>query len=367
MASKRESNFINMVVTLFLVAAVAAMALGGVYVVTKAPIALAKKKKLEAAIKAVMPEFDTITTKKVADADGNDSLTFYFASKNNKVLGAAVKTYTMKGFSGRIELMVGFLNNGTINNTAVLSHKETPGLGDKMDIKKSDFSVQFKGKNPANFKLKVTKDKGDVDAITAATIKRKEMNQLKNFTKGFIKENPVFILLLGLCPTLGVTTSAVNGLGMGLATTFVLVMSNLVVSLVKDFIPDKVRIPSFIVIIASFVTIVELTMQAYTPALFDALGLFIPLIVVNCIVLGRAEAFASKNNVVSSIIDGLGMGLGFAFALTLLGGVREILGSGAIFGIKMIEGDLMLVFVLAPGAFIVLGYLIAIINKFKKA
>jgi electron transport complex protein RnfE len=193
------------------------------------------------------------------------------------------------------------------------------------------------------------------------------MNQLKNFTKGFIKENPVFILLLGLCPTLGVTTSAVNGLGMGLATTFVLVMSNMVVSLVKDFIPDKVRIPSFIVIIASFVTIVELMMQAYTPALSDALGLFIPLIVVNCIVLGRAEAFASKNNVGSSIIDGLGMGLGFAFALTLLGGVREILGSGAIFGIKMIEGDLMLVFVLAPGAFIVLGYLIALINKFKKA
>jgi len=193
------------------------------------------------------------------------------------------------------------------------------------------------------------------------------MNQIKNFTKGFIKENPVFILLLGLCPTLGVTTSAINGLGMGLATTFVLVMSNMVVSLVKDFIPDKVRIPSFIVIIASFVTIVELMMQAYTPALFDALGLFIPLIVVNCIVLGRAEAFASKNNVGSSIIDGLGMGLGFAFALTLLGGVREILGSGAIFGIKMIEGDLMLVFVLAPGAFIVLGYLIALINKFKKA
>jgi len=193
------------------------------------------------------------------------------------------------------------------------------------------------------------------------------MNQLKNFTKGFIKENPVFILLLGLCPTLGVTTSAFNGLGMGLATTFVLVMSNMVVSLVKDFIPDKVRIPSFIVIIASFVTIVELTMQAYTPALFDALGLFIPLIVVNCIVLGRAEAFASKNNVGSSIIDGLGMGLGFAFALTLLGGVREFLGSGAIFGLNLIEGDLMLVFVLAPGAFIALGYLIAIINRFKKA
>ncbi len=193
------------------------------------------------------------------------------------------------------------------------------------------------------------------------------MNQITNFTKGFIKDNPVFVLLLGLCPTLGVTTTAINGIGMGLATTFVLVMSNLVVSLIKNAVPDKVRIPAFIVIIASFVTIVELTMQAFTPALFEALGLFIPLIVVNCIVLGRAEAFASKNNVGSSIIDGLGMGLGFAFALGLLGAVREILGSGAILGFKFIEGDGMLVFVLAPGAFIALGYLIAIMNKFKKA
>ena len=193
------------------------------------------------------------------------------------------------------------------------------------------------------------------------------MNQLQNFTKGFIKENPVFILLLGLCPTLGVTTSAINGLGMGLATTFVLVMSNLVVSLVRNIIPDKVRIPAFIVIIASFVTIVELVMQAYTPDLFESLGLFIPLIVVNCIVLGRAEAFASKNTPWSSIVDGMGMGLGFAFALTLLGGAREILGSGAVFGFKFIEADLMLVFVLAPGAFIVLGYLIALINKLNKA
>ena len=193
------------------------------------------------------------------------------------------------------------------------------------------------------------------------------MSQLKNFTKGFIKENPVFVLLLGLCPTLGVSTSAINGLGMGLATTFVLVGSNMVVSLVKDAIPDKVRIPSFIIIIASFVTIVELVMQAYLPALYDSLGLFIPLIVVNCIVLGRAEAFASKNGVGASIIDGLGMGLGFAFALTLLGAIRELLGSGGIFGFNFLEGDLMLVFILAPGAFIVLGYLIAIINKFNKA
>lgn len=194
------------------------------------------------------------------------------------------------------------------------------------------------------------------------------MNQMNNFTKGFIKENPVFVLLLGMCPTLGVTSSAINGLGMGLATTFVLVMANIVVSMVKNFIPDKVRIPSFIVIIATFVTIVELVMKGYLPSLFDSLGLFIPLIVVNCVVLGRAEAFASKNNLFSSLIDGLGMGLGFAFALTLLGAVREFLGAGTLFNVTVYpEKYGMLLFILAPGAFIALGYLIAIINHFRKA
>jgi len=200
------------------------------------------------------------------------------------------------------------------------------------------------------------------------------MNNLQNFTKGFIKENPVFILLLGLCPTLGVTTSAINGLGMGLATTFVLLMSNIVISSIKNFIPDKVRIPSFIVIIASFVTIVQLVMEGFIPDLYQSLGLFIPLIVVNCIVLGRAEAFASKNSLFSSMIDGLGMGLGFSLALTLLGGIRELLGSGKLFGINLglfpLDKDgnpvVMLVFVLAPGAFLALGYLVALANKFKK-
>ncbi len=191
------------------------------------------------------------------------------------------------------------------------------------------------------------------------------MSQMSNFTKGFLRENPVFVLLLGLCPSMGTTTSAINGLGMGLATTFVLIMSNIVISLVKNIIPDKVRIPSFIVIIASFVTIVDLSMAAYLPALHAQLGLFIPLIVVNCLVLGRAEAFASKNNVFSSMIDGLGMGLGFAFALTVLGSVREILGSGALFGFNLHlfpGGDGMLAFVLAPGAFIAFAYLVAITN-----
>jgi len=192
------------------------------------------------------------------------------------------------------------------------------------------------------------------------------MSKLKIFTRGFIKENPVYILLLGLCPALGVTTSAFNGLGMGLATTFVLLGSNVVVSLIKNLIPAKVRIPSFIVIIASFVTIVQLSMEAYMPDLFESLGLFIPLIVVNCLVLGRAEAFASKNTFSNSVIDGLGMGLGFAFALTILGGVREILGSYSIFGYKFIPGDGMLVFVLAPGAFLGMGYLIVLFNYLKK-
>jgi Na+-translocating ferredoxin:NAD+ oxidoreductase subunit E len=194
------------------------------------------------------------------------------------------------------------------------------------------------------------------------------MNQFKNFTKGFLKENPVFTLLLGMCPTLGVTSSAINGLSMGLATAFVLIMSNTVISLIKNIVPDKVRIPAFVVVIATFVTVVEMVMKAYLPALFDSLGLFIPLIVVNCIVLGRAEAFASKNNVLSSAIDGLSIGLGFAFALTLLGGVREFLGSGKLFGFTIYpENYGMLLFVLAPGAFIALGYLIALINKLKNA
>ena len=192
------------------------------------------------------------------------------------------------------------------------------------------------------------------------------MNQWKNFNKGIFRENAVFVLFLGLCPTLGVTTTVINGVGMGLATTFVLLMSNIVVTLVKNFIPDKVRIPSFIVIIASFVTIVELLMQAYLPDLFDELGLFIPLIVVNCLVLGRAEAFASKNTFTSSVVDGMGMGLGFTMALFFLGGVREILGSGSFLGFKFIPGDGILLFILAPGAFIALGYLIMIMNKIKK-
>ena len=185
---------------------------------------------------------------------------------------------------------------------------------------------------------------------------------------GIVKENPTFVLLLGMCPTLGTTSSAINGMGMGLATLFVLVCSNVVISLIKRLVPDMVRIPIFIVVIASFVTLLQMVMQAYVPALYATLGLFIPQNVVNCILLGRAEAFAAKNNPVASFFDGLGMGLGFTIALTLLGGVREFLGTGKLFNITVMPEDYgMLIFVLAPGAFIVLGYLIAIVNRLKKA
>ena len=192
------------------------------------------------------------------------------------------------------------------------------------------------------------------------------MNKIKIILNGIVKENLVFCLLLGMCPTLGTTTSAINGMGMGLCTMFVLICSNLVISLLKNVVPDKVRIPAFIVVIASFVTLLQLCMQAYLPSLYESLGLFIPLIVVNCLILGRAEAFASRNTPLNSIFDGIGMGLGFTLGLTILGLIREMLGSGSVFGYKFIgDADGILVFVLAPGAFIVLGYLIAIVNRLK--
>jgi electron transport complex protein RnfE len=191
-------------------------------------------------------------------------------------------------------------------------------------------------------------------------------NSIKVFLNGFIKENPTFILLLGMCPTLGTTSSALNGMSMGLATAFVLVCSNMVISLLKNLIPDKVHIPCYIVIIATFVSVLELCMKAYLPSIYATLGLFIPLIVVNCIVLGRAESFAAKNNVLLSAIDGLGNGLGFTLALTLLGIMRELLGTGRIFDYPIYpENYGTLVFVLAPGAFIALGFLVAIVNKLR--
>jgi electron transport complex protein RnfE len=191
-------------------------------------------------------------------------------------------------------------------------------------------------------------------------------SKLSIITKGLLKENPTFVLLLGMCPTLATTTSAINGLQMGLATMFVLILSNIAISLIAPVVPDKVHIPVYIVVIATFVTVLQLIMQAYTPAVYRTLGLFIPLIVVNCIILGRAEAFAGRNNWWKSALDGLGMGLGFTMSLTTIGIIREILGNGSIFGWKFITGDGILAFVMAPGAFIVLGYLMVLFNKIAK-
>ena len=194
------------------------------------------------------------------------------------------------------------------------------------------------------------------------------MSNLKVILNGIITETPTFVLLLGMCPTLGTTSSAINGMSMGLATMFVLICSNIVISAVKNLIPDMVRIPAYIVVIATFVTVVQMCMQAFLPALYATLGLFIPLIVVNCIVLGRAEAFAAKNGVVASACDGIGIGLGFTLALTLLGACRELLGTGKLFNLTLVPEEYgSLIFVLAPGAFIVLGYLVAIVNKLRKA
>ena len=192
------------------------------------------------------------------------------------------------------------------------------------------------------------------------------MSKWSLITKGFIKDNPTFVLVLGMCPTLATTTSAINGLEMGLATLFVLVLSNIAISLIAPMVPDKVHIPVYIVVIATFVTVLQFIMQAYTPAAYKTLGLFIPLIVVNCIVLGRAEAYANKNGVLDSALDGLGIGLGFTMSLTVIGIIREILGSGSIFGWKFITGDGILAFVMAPGAFMVLGYLMVLFNKYLK-
>ncbi len=194
------------------------------------------------------------------------------------------------------------------------------------------------------------------------------MNYLRIFFNGLIKENPTFVLLLGMCPTLATTTSAINGLSMGLATMFVLICSNVAISSIKKLTPDMVRIPVFVVVIAAFVTILQMIMQAYVPSINKALGIYIPLIVVNCIILGRAEAFACKNGPIESLIDGLGIGMGFTLALTILGSIRELLGAGSIFGFNIYpETYNVLLFVLPPGAFITLGFLIAIVNKIKKA
>ena len=404
------------------VTAISVALLAYVNELTKEPIAQANAKTLSDAVSAVVPGFDNdpIAEKKTQEVNGVQ-YAVYPATKEGKFIGAAVEATSM-GFGGELKVLVGFDAEGKIIDYSLLSHVETPGLGSKAaDWFKKGNKGDITGMNPGEASLTVSKDGGKVDAITASTITSRaflnavnvayaayagqntadgatgatqknveeaagantatgatikveltdsvrDMNNFKVLMNGIVKENPTFVLLLGMCPTLGTTSSAINGMGMGLATMFVLICSNVVISAIKNLIPDMVRIPSFIVVIASFVTLLQMVMQAYVPALYATLGLFIPLIVVNCIVLGRAEAFAAKNNPVASFFDGLGMGLGFTIALTLLGAVREFLGTGKIFNLTILPEEYgMLVFVLAPGAFIALGYLIALVNSFKKA
>ena len=343
MAKKAQSTLINMLLSLTIIAVVAAAALAFVSYVTEEPISNAQKAKKEAAIKAVLPAFDRLEETTI---EGTPCTKAYGA--DGQLVGMAIEAGSEKGFGGHLGAMVGFDAEGNISGYQILQTSETPGLGAKAgEWFQAGNKGNVIGMNPST-ELKVKKD--------AEIIKN-----------GLIKENPTWVLVLGMCPTLATTTSAVNGMCMGLATAFVLMMSNIVISLLKSVIPDKVRIPAFIVVIATFVTIVQLVMQAYLPDLYDTLGLFIPLIVVNCIVLGRAEAFASKNNVWHSLLDGLFMGLGFTWALTLVGLVRELLGAGAIFGHSIIGGnDGMLLFILAPGGFIVLGFLMALVKRIQK-
>ena len=382
-----KSTLVNMVAVLFTITLVASAGVGYVNMITVGPIAEAKA---------------AATTELTLD---ELPVAVHTARSGEAVVGYAVETASKNGFSGMIRMVVGFDATGRVLNVNVLEQNETPGLGTKMADEGNPLFASFEGRNPGEMKLAVKKDGGDVDALRlrkgllrplpirlrglrrraamlrprpirlrvrphkrAITLRKEEiMNKLQLILKGIVKENPTFVLVLGMCPTLGTTTSAANGFGMGVATMAVLILSNIVISLIKNFIPDKVRIPAFIVVIASFVTIVQMLMQAFVPALYATLGVFIPLIVVNCIILGRAEAFASKNNAFDSALDGLGIGLGFTLSLTVIGTIRELLGSGAVFGYSLGTADYMpLVFVLAPGGFLVLGYLMVVFNKLAK-
>ena len=347
------------------VTAISVALLAYVNELTKGPIAEANAKTLSDAISIVVPAFDNNPTAEATKETVNGvEYTIYPAKKDGQWVGAAVESSAM-GFGGELKVLVGFDADGKIYDYSLLSHAETPGLGSKAaDWFKEGNKGSIKGMNPGEAPLTVSKDGGQIDAITASTITSRAFLNAVNAAYAAYKGD---VLLLGMCPTLGTTSSAINGMGMGLATMFVLICSNVVISLIKNLIPDMVRIPSFIVVIASFVTLLQMVMQAYVPGLYATLGLFIPLIVVNCIVLGRAEAFAAKNNAVASMFDGIGMGLGFTIALTLLGAVREFLGTGKVFDFAILPEEYgMLVFVLAPGAFIALGYLIALINSLKK-
>ena len=377
---------------LVIITVVAGLVLGAVYGITKGPIADQEAKAQMEAYKTVFPKasdfkevdgFSEEAASKIIAAnenpiEGHDSDVISSAVEavdaSGEALGYIFNVTTSKGYGGDIQLTVGIQSDGTVSGYSVLSISETAGLGMKAKDDPS-WGKQFAGKKVESFS--VVKDgsgSGDdakIDAISGATITSKAVtgamnSALERLYNGIIKENPTLVLNLGMCPTLAVTTSAINGAGMGLSTTVVLMFSNMIISILRNFIPDRVRIPGYIVIIASLVTVVQFLLQGYVPALNDALGVYIPLIVVNCIILGRAESYASKNGPVSSFFDGLGMGLGFTLSLTILGAFRELLGAGTIFGKTVLAESFytpITIFILAPGAFFVLACLVAARNK----
>lgn len=373
--------------------------LGFVYELTKEPIRQQEEKAVQEACQAVFADaehFEELdaytpsadTAQKLADTGITIGTVYEAQDASGTQLGYVIQTTTSEGYGGNIVLYVGIRLDGTVNDISILSISETPGLG----MKAGDVLVpQFHNKNVKSFAYTKTGSTSDseIDAISGATITTKAVTNAVNGSllafndyvqevlamnkagerlyNGIIKENPTFVLMLGMCPTLAVTTSAMNGLGMGLTTAVVLTMSNLIISLLRKVIPSRVRIPAFIVIIASFVTAVQLLLQAYLPSLNDALGVYIPLIVVNCIILGRAESYAYSHPPIPSLFDGLGMGLGFSLALTCIGAVREILAAGSIFGFRIMPDSYVTIniFGLAPGAFFVLAALTALQNYIK--
>ncbi len=384
---------------LFAITLIAGLLLGFVYELTKEPIRQQEEKAVQEACQAVFADaehFEELdaytpsadTAQKLADTGITIGTVYEAQDASGTQLGYVIQTTTSEGYGGNIVLYVGIRLDGTVNDISILSISETPGLG----MKAGDVLVpQFHNKNVKSFAYTKTGSTSDseIDAISGATITTKAVTNAVNGSllafndyvqevlamnkagerlyNGIIKENPTFVLMLGMCPTLAVTTSAMNGLGMGLTTAVVLTMSNLIISLLRKVIPSRVRIPAFIVIIASFVTAVQLLLQAYLPSLNDALGVYIPLIVVNCIILGRAESYAYSHPPIPSLFDGLGMGLGFSLALTCIGAVREILAAGSIFGFRIMPDSYVTIniFGLAPGAFFVLAALTALQNYIK--
>ena len=384
---------------MFAITLIAGLLLGFVYELTKEPIRQQEEKAVQEACQAVFADaehFEELdaytpsadTAQKLADTGITIGTVYEAQDASGTQLGYVIQTTTSEGYGGNIVLYVGIRLDGTVNDISILSISETPGLG----MKAGDVLVpQFHNKNVKSFAYTKTGSTSDseIDAISGATITTKAVTTLsteafwhlmimyrevlamnkagERLYNGIIKENPTFVLMLGMCPTLAVTTSAMNGLGMGLTTAVVLTMSNLIISLLRKVIPSRVRIPAFIVIIASFVTAVQLLLQAYLPSLNDALGVYIPLIVVNCIILGRAESYAYSHPPIPSLFDGLGMGLGFSLALTCIGAVREILAAGSIFGFRIMPDSYVTIniFGLAPGAFFVLAALTALQNYIK--